>query len=102
MRKIIAFIVISFLVISSANAVLRQVRRYSYFNNIGGLNNKLSPTPLEKAESIEMLRAIQHGYKVRMVPSHYLSKSVDTEEDRREVERIMKEDEVFKQYIWRN
>ena len=61
-------------------------------------NHDLEATPLELQESIEMIRALQHGYKVRMVPSPYLSKSVDTESDRLEVERIMKTDEVFKNY----
>ena len=61
-------------------------------------NHDLDPTPLELQESIEMIRAIQHGYKVRMVPSPFLSKSVDTEVDRLEVEKIMKTDEVFKKY----
>lgn len=61
-------------------------------------NHELEPTPLELQESIEMIRAMQHGYKVRMVPSPYLSKSVDTEEDRQMVEELMKEDEIFKEY----
>jgi len=61
-------------------------------------NNELEPTPLELQESIEMIRALQHGYKVRMVPSPHLSKSVDTEADRQEVEQIMKTDEVYKKY----
>ena len=61
-------------------------------------NHNLEATPLELQESIEMIRALQHGYKVRMVPSPYLSKSVDTESDRLEVERIMKTDEVYKKY----
>ena len=61
-------------------------------------NDELLPTPLEKQESIEMIRALQHGYKVRMVPSPYISKSVDTEEDRLEVERIIEEDKIFKKY----
>jgi 3-deoxy-manno-octulosonate cytidylyltransferase (CMP-KDO synthetase) len=45
---------------------------------------KWEPTPLEKAESLEMLRMIEHGVKLK-VPitredtSHYLS--VDTQED---------------------
>jgi len=60
--------------------------------------NKLSPTPLELAESIEMIRAIQHGYKVRIVASPYLSKSVDTQNDLIEVERIMKSDEIWPKY----
>ena len=61
-------------------------------------NHDLKASPLELQESIEMIRALQHGYKVRMVPSPYLSKSVDTETDRLEVEGIMKTDEVYKKY----
>jgi hypothetical protein len=33
-----------------------------------------------------------------MVPSPYISKSVDTEADRKEVEQIMKTDEIYKIY----
>lgn len=61
-------------------------------------NIDLSPTPLELQESIEMIRALQHGYKVRMIPSPYKSKSVDTDADRREVESIMVNDEIYKLY----
>jgi len=61
-------------------------------------NHELESTPLELQESIEMIRALQHGYKVRMVPSPYISKSVDTDEDRQEVEEIMKIDEVYQKY----
>ena len=61
-------------------------------------NHEFEPTPLELQESIEMIRALQYGYKVRMVPSPYLSKSVDTEADRLEVEQIMKTDEVYQKY----
>ena len=61
-------------------------------------NHQLKPTPLELQESIEMIRAIQHGYKVRMVPSPYISKSVDTEADRVLVEKLMLQDSLFNQY----
>lgn len=61
-------------------------------------NNELYPTSLEKQESIEMLRALQHGYKVRMVPSPYISKSVDTNMDRLAVEALMKDDLIYKTY----
>lgn len=56
--------------------------------------HSLAPTPLELQESIEMVRALQHGYKVRMVQSPYISKSVDTNEDRLQVIEIMKNDAV--------
>ena len=61
-------------------------------------NNKLSKTTLELQESIEMLRAIQHGYKVRMVFSEKMTKSVDCEEDRLEVEKLMRNDEYYQLY----
>jgi 3-deoxy-manno-octulosonate cytidylyltransferase (CMP-KDO synthetase) len=61
-------------------------------------NHVLSPTPLELQESIEMIRAIQHGYKVRMVPSPYASKSVDTDSDRRQAEVLMASDLIYPQY----
>ena len=62
-------------------------------------NYELKPTSLELQESIEMLRAIQHGYKVRMVPTDFVSKSVDTDKDRIEVENIMKNDKIYKEFI---
>lgn len=61
-------------------------------------NHELEPTPLELQESIEMLRAIQYGYKVKMVESKYTTKSVDTDEDRLAAEKIMINDKVYKQY----
>jgi 3-deoxy-manno-octulosonate cytidylyltransferase (CMP-KDO synthetase) len=60
--------------------------------------NALAPTPMEEAESIEMLRAIQHGYKVRMVPSPFKTKSVDNEADRAAAEALMKGDPLFAKY----
>ncbi len=60
--------------------------------------NELTPTPLEKSESIEMIRAIQHGFKVRMVKSPFLSKSVDTLNDLLEVEKIMRDDPIWSNY----
>ena len=42
-------------------------------------NNELHPTTLELQESIEMNRAIQHGFKVRMVETKFKTKSVDNE-----------------------
>lgn len=58
----------------------------------------MSATPLEVAESIEMLRAIEHGFTVRIVKTDFNSKSVDNENDRQQVEKIMAEDEIYKQY----
>lgn len=50
---------------------------------------QLPPTPLEQAESIDMLRAIEHGYKVRIVASSFESFGVDTPEDLKAAEVLL-------------
>jgi 3-deoxy-manno-octulosonate cytidylyltransferase (CMP-KDO synthetase) len=49
----------------------------------------LKQTPLESHESIELLRALESGIKVRMVPTYDTTKSVDTPNDVLEVENIL-------------
>ena len=51
---------------------------------------KLSPTPLEVAESIAMMRVLEHGRKVKMVQTKFQTYPVDTKEDLLRVERLMK------------
>lgn len=57
--------------------------------------NELPSTPLEIAESIDMLRAMEHGYKVKMVMTKYETFSVDTPDDLSKVEKIMKSLNIF-------
>jgi 3-deoxy-manno-octulosonate cytidylyltransferase (CMP-KDO synthetase) len=49
----------------------------------------LQPTPLEIAESIDMLRVLEHGLRVRMAPTRYSTQSVDTPADLRRVASLM-------------
>ena len=50
----------------------------------------MAPTPLEIAESIDMLRVLEHGYKVRMVPTDFISIAVDTPADLERLEKTFK------------
>jgi len=50
---------------------------------------KMKPTPLEVVESIDMMRVLEHGNKVLMVPTDFESYAVDTESDLNRVEKIL-------------
>jgi 3-deoxy-manno-octulosonate cytidylyltransferase (CMP-KDO synthetase) len=49
----------------------------------------LPQTPLERAESLEQLRALEHGYRIRTVTTRYESIEVDTPEDLERVRQLM-------------
>ena len=59
----------------------------------------LEPTPLEQAESIDMLRALEHGYPVRLVYSPYKSQAVDLPAELARVEALMREDPLVARYL---
>jgi 3-deoxy-manno-octulosonate cytidylyltransferase (CMP-KDO synthetase) len=52
---------------------------------------RLAPTPLEIAESVDMMRVLEHGMKLRMVPTRHDSHAVDTPRDLELVSRLMAE-----------
>jgi 3-deoxy-manno-octulosonate cytidylyltransferase (CMP-KDO synthetase) len=49
----------------------------------------MNPTPLEIAESVDMMRILEHGMKIRMVPTRYNTHAVDTPADLTKVESLM-------------
>jgi 3-deoxy-manno-octulosonate cytidylyltransferase (CMP-KDO synthetase) len=74
-----------------------QGRPAAYFKHIGLyvyqrdflLNYSLLPVgPLERAERLEQLRALENGYSIRVVETEYESFGVDTPEDLERVSRL--------------
>jgi 3-deoxy-manno-octulosonate cytidylyltransferase (CMP-KDO synthetase) len=63
---------------------------------------QMQPTPLEIAESIDMLRILEHGIKVKLVPTQYDTYAVDTEKDRHVVEKLLANDPVTSLYCNQN
>jgi 3-deoxy-manno-octulosonate cytidylyltransferase (CMP-KDO synthetase) len=54
----------------------------------------LAPTPLEHAESLEQLRALEHGYRIKVVltgADDYIPLSVDTPEDLERARTLFRE-----------
>lgn len=49
----------------------------------------LAPTPLEVVESVDMMRILEHGMKVRMAPTKHHTQAVDTPDDLCKVEQLM-------------
>jgi len=49
----------------------------------------LPSTPLERAESLEQLRVLEHGYRIRAVETSYRSVGVDTPEDLARAEQAL-------------
>jgi 3-deoxy-manno-octulosonate cytidylyltransferase (CMP-KDO synthetase) len=60
---------------------------------------RLDPTPLEVAESIDMLRFIEHGRKVKMIKTLFSTHAVDTPEDLKFVEGLLRRDPLAKKYL---
>ena len=60
--------------------------------------NQLTPTPLEITESVDMLRVLEHGMKVKMVFVDFETFCVDTPGDLRFVEEIMRKDRFLTKY----
>lgn len=59
---------------------------------------RLPQTHLERAESIDMLRVVEHGFRVRLIETDVDTHAVDTPDDLRLVEALMKNDPLVSRY----
>ncbi|MDE2497562.1 MAG: 3-deoxy-manno-octulosonate cytidylyltransferase, partial [Xanthomonadaceae bacterium] len=70
--------------------VLRHIGIYAYRAGFLKTFARLPATPLEHAESLEQLRALEHGHSiaVRITPAPF-PPGVDTEDDLARAERVL-------------
>lgn len=59
----------------------------------------LRMTPIEITESIDMMRLLEHGYSIKAVVTEGASCGVDTPEDLKKAEVLMKKDIILKEYL---
>ena len=57
------------------------------------------PTPMEAVESVDMLRAIEHGFKIRMVESPFQVVGVDTPKDLESARLLLEKDDLLDSYL---
>lgn len=62
-------------------AVAKHVGLYVYRRDFLLRYPLLSPTPLESQECLEQLRALEHGYRIRVAETDLIGQGVDTPED---------------------
>lgn len=65
----------------------RHVGMYAYRSDILEAITRLQPSALEQAESLEQLRWLEAGYKIKCVNTTYESHCIDTPED---IEKVLK------------
>jgi 3-deoxy-manno-octulosonate cytidylyltransferase (CMP-KDO synthetase) len=65
----------------------RHVGMYAYRSDVLEKITKLDPSSLEKAESLEQLRWLENGFKIKCVETSFDSHCIDTPED---VEKVIK------------
>lgn len=59
---------------------------------------RLPSTPLEQLESVDMLRLLEHGYRIKMVKTKFNTQAVDTQADLERVAGLMKNDPLMASY----
>jgi 3-deoxy-manno-octulosonate cytidylyltransferase (CMP-KDO synthetase) len=67
----------------------KHIGLYAYRRSALLVLASLEPTPLERAESLEQLRALEHGIRIKAVETRYESMEVNTPEDLDQVRRLL-------------
>jgi 3-deoxy-manno-octulosonate cytidylyltransferase (CMP-KDO synthetase) len=68
--------------------VYKHIGIYAYKRDFLLQYAKMEPTPLEKTESLEQLRALENGYKIKVITTDFKFVGVDTAKDLEIVNQI--------------
>ena len=79
---------------SGKAAVFKHIGIYAYRRDFLLAYAKMKPTPLEQAESLEQLRALENGFNIRVIKSSCRFVGVDTAEDLELVNEIYRREEL--------
>ncbi len=71
--------------------VFKHIGIYAYRRDFLLQYAKMAPTPLETSESLEQLRALENGYRIKVITTDRKFVGVDTEEDLKRVNEIYQE-----------
>lgn len=77
--------------VSTGQPVYKHIGIYAYRRDFLLKYAKLAPTPLERTESLEQLRALEHGYRIKVLTTDFKSIGVDTPEDLARVNAYFRE-----------
>jgi len=80
--------------LAGAAPVLRHLGIYGYQADALQRLAQLEPTPLERSESLEQLRALENGIAIRVLTGARPSQGVDTAEDVERVEDILRQSAI--------
>jgi 3-deoxy-manno-octulosonate cytidylyltransferase (CMP-KDO synthetase) len=76
----------------------RQIGIMAFRKNFLLKYTELPSTPLEKIESVDMLRILEHGFKIKMIKVDYEGVGVDIPSDISKVEKLMASDDLLPKY----
>ena len=71
--------------------VYKHIGIYAYKRDFLLRYARMEPTALERTESLEQLRALENGYKIKVIATDFRFVGVDTPEDLAEVNRLYRE-----------
>ena len=71
--------------------VYKHIGIYAYKRDFLLAYAKMAETPLEHAESLEQLRALENGYRIKVIKTPYRFVGVDTAEDLAKVNAIYRQ-----------